>query len=448
MALATRRVRRNRSVGNKLNDIESRVVAAEKKTIQESSIGSTQIATEGVAKENVKDRAIASEKIEIGAINTEHLGQVNGISSGGDFAINVGEEGHVTLNGTLYTTPYDSLTDTSDLYTLGFDPTSSKVVVYPDVPVTALTQASQNYLINGGFDFWQRGTSFTADGYCADRWYFNETGVCTVTQVTTALPAGFNYALQAVASAASTGDLHQALESSVVIPLRGKTVTFSCYLKMDATMRGLGGAFELIADYSTATDARASQTTAIGTVTIDKSLYTDWARASYTFTVPSDAVGLEVGIEPPSAGLAASTYSVTGAMLEVGSTATEFRTNSPNLQAELAACQRYYYRITNPAASTNAIASGAYYSTTACYVPIRMPVTMRVAPTFARSGTVGNFLVLAGGTSRAATATAQYGTVSTDVVTINVTTAAATAGQGAWLETATSGAWLEFSSEL
>lgn len=205
---------------------------------------------------------------------------------------------------------------------------------------------SPNYLINGGFDFWQRGTSFTADGYCADRWYFDETGTCTVTQATTDLPAGFNYALEATATTSSDSvDLYQALESSVVIPLRGKTVTFSCYLKMDSDMRSQGFTFRLTADYSTSTDARVSQTTSIGDVVIDKSLYADWARASYTFTVPIDAVGLMVGIEPPTTSSpTTSKYFVTGAMLEISSTPTEFRRAGATYTEEQMACFRYYQR--------------------------------------------------------------------------------------------------------
>jgi hypothetical protein len=209
-----------------------------------------------------------------------------------------------------------------------------------------IPKPSPNYLINGGFDFWQRGTSFSVDGYCADRWYFDETGTCTVTQTSSALPAGFNYALEAAATTVSdSADIHQVLESSVVIPLRGQRVTFSCYLKMDANMIAQSGAFQLIADYSNSTDARVSQTTAIGTVTLTKSLYSGWARATYTFTVPTDAVGLKVGIEPPlTASPTTATYWVTGAMLELGSNATDFRRAGSTWTEEQAACWRYYQR--------------------------------------------------------------------------------------------------------
>jgi hypothetical protein len=236
---------------------------------------------------------------------------------------------------------------------------------------------SQNYIINGNFDFWQRGTSFTADGYSADRWYFDETGACTVSQATTSLPTGVTYALQAFSSTASdSADIYQVLEQAVVIPLRGKTVTFSAYLKMDANMRLLGD-FEMVADYSNSTDARASQTTAIGTTVLTKSLFNDWARATYTFTVPSDAVGLKVGFEPPltTATYTTSTYWISKAQLEVGSSATDFKLAGGTYVAELQECQRYY--LTGGVSSGYVVSGsvGGYRFTDS------LPVTMRVTPT-------------------------------------------------------------------
>ena len=164
--------------------------------------------------------------------------------------------------------------------------------------------------------------------------------------MTTSLPAGFNYAVQAAATTASdSADLYQALENIVVTPLRGQTVTFSCYIKMDANMIAQSGNFDLVAKYSTTTDARASQTTSIGVSTLTKSAYTDWARATYTFTVPSNAVGLMVGIEPPlTVSPTSATYFVTGAMLELGSSATTFRRAGSTWTQEQAACFRYYQR--------------------------------------------------------------------------------------------------------
>lgn len=208
---------------------------------------------------------------------------------------------------------------------------------------------SGNMLINGGFDFWQRGTSFSADGYCADRWYFDETGTCTVTQVQTPIPTGTTtYALQAVATTVSdSADIYQCLERYDVFTLRGKTVTFSCYILMDANMIAQSGAFELKAYYSNVDDARTSQTTLIGSETLTKSNYSSYARATYTFTVPADAYGLRVAIEPPlTVSPTSATYYVTQAMLEVGSFATDFKRAGSTYTEEQNACYRYYQRHT------------------------------------------------------------------------------------------------------
>lgn len=281
-----------------------------------------------------------------------------------------------------------------------------------------IPEPSPNYLINGGFDFWQRGTSFSADGYCADRWYFDETGTCTVTQTSSALPAGFNYAAEAAATTSSdSADLYQVLESAVVIPLRGQRVTFSCYLKMDANMIAQSGAFELVADYSSSTDARVSQTTAIGTVTLTKSAYSGWARATYTFMVPADAVGLKVGIEPPlTSSPTSATYWMTGAMLELGSTATDFRRAGSTYSEEQNACFRYYYR---------AVAESAYgwfgqmhmASNVLGLMPLPVPVNMRTIPHTMDSG--GSFQYF-GSTGTISSLTLSGDGSNTRQVTVNV----------------------------
>jgi len=54
---------------------------------------------------------------------------------------------------------------------------------------TLSNQGGKNYLVNGGLDFWQRGTSFTATGYCADRFYTVIGGTTTVSQ-STDVPTG------------------------------------------------------------------------------------------------------------------------------------------------------------------------------------------------------------------------------------------------------------------
>jgi hypothetical protein len=68
-----------------------------------------------------------------------------------------------------------------------------------------------------------------------------------------------------------------------------------------------------------------------------------------------------------------------GVQLEAGTVATPFKRNAPSLQAELAACQRYYYRMN--ADSVGAIyATGNGTGTTSPEFVSFFPVTMRATP--------------------------------------------------------------------
>ena len=236
-----------------------------------------------------------------------------------------------------------------------------------------------NFLINGAMEIWQRGTSFTTSGYTADRWNSPITSNCSVSQETSDVPVGFKSAAKFVTTGAGTfAQWQQAIESHTVALLRGKTVTISAYVKLSSNFVGSWYAQMY---YNTSTDALASQTTSILSAALaNASTASSWTRISATVTVPADAVGLAAMFVPDTTQPSGVTVRMTGMQLEIGASVTPFKRNAPSLQAELAACQRYYYR-SAPGTTLGTHGMGNAWSTTTSAFYIKLPVTMRAIPT-------------------------------------------------------------------
>lgn len=226
--------------------------------------------------------------------------------------------------------------------------------------------ASPNYLINGLLEVNQRAfSSATANAiYTYDRWRTVRGGAAdgTVTFTSVSLSpgsiAGLPQAVNAI-QLASTGqtatDSRTALIQRIedVRTLSGKTVTLSFWAKASSGTPYISAYFEQA--FGT---GGSSQVTTSGS---KQAITATWARYSFTTTIPS-VLGMTVGdgssltalITTSSGsaydaytgaiGLQAATIQITGLQLEEGSTALPFRRNAPSLQAELAACQRYYWR--------------------------------------------------------------------------------------------------------
>ena len=251
------------------------------------------------------------------------------------------------------------------------------------------TQVSgKNKILNGDFGIWQRGTSFTnlaSEAYGADRWTCNGdgSGATKVHSQQAFTPgsapvAGYEsaYFLRFAQTVAGTGATYnnpfkQKIED--VRTLAGQTVTVSFWAKADAArtltpnfqqMFGTGG---------------SSGVFVVGT---SVSLTTSWSRYSMTFAIPSIA-GKTVGANSflelyfSAANNTAQTIDIWGVQVEAGSVATPFMTATGNPASELAACQRYYYRIGGDAAY-QAIANGFAKSTTQGEINISCPTTMRI----------------------------------------------------------------------
>lgn len=236
--------------------------------------------------------------------------------------------------------------------------------------------AFRNRIINGAFQVWQRGTSFTANGYGPDRFYLNVAGTATFTQETSVVPSGAQYALKWTTGAASSyGQVRQWLEQLNVIPLRGLTVTASAMVQVSANYAGTL-TFE-IASCPT-TDATSGTYTQISLTQTGTTTSSGYTKITATFTVPSNAVGLYIGVVPNQAQASGVSAYVSQIQLEPGATATPFENRQYGI--ELALCQRYYEQF-------GQAGSGAATGATSGEMGFKFSVDKRVTPTITLIGT-------------------------------------------------------------
>jgi hypothetical protein len=360
--------------------------------------------------------------------------------------------------GRVPTTANSPLTAKGDLF--GYSTTQARVAVGNDGETLVADSststglryqgsitAGKNFAINGGFDIWQRGTSSGATGYLADRWTSSIAGTTTVSQETSDLPTaiGVQYGIKYVTSAASSyAQFYQALETATVKPMRGQVVTISAWVKLTG---GYAGSLVCNMDYSTTTDAAASQTTNVASAAFGNAVdAATWVRKSLTFTVPSTAVGLRIGLIPDTAQASGVTVRVTGVQLELGSVPTTFSRAGGTIQGELAACQRYYYR-NSATANNTTMGLGFASSSTNVMGIIQFPVMMRTAPTSIDFSTIQcNDSSTGTAVSAVAFSGVEYGTL---LATVNFTTSGMTTYRPTKIiSNGSTAGYLGFSAEL
>lgn len=319
-----------------------------------------------------------------------------------------------------------------------------------------------NPVLNSAFQIWQRGTSFAGSttAYTADRWqgYRGVAGSTFSRQVTgdtTNLP-NIQYCMRVARDSGNTAtnDLYltQAFESVNSIPFAGRTVTFSFYARKGANLTnnpvatlytGTGTDQNVLVGY-TGVKTVIGQT--IGTLT------STWQRYSYTATLDSNITEMQIlfSYSPTGTAGAADYFEVTGVQIDLGSTALPFRTYANTIQGELAAAQRYYYRI-NAGTNLAYFGTGYAYSTGAADIQIPLPVQMRVTPTVIEYSALGDFKWEGSTSSNTPTAIAFDTNQNTKyAASVNV---AKTSGFTAWqitnfMANGTTNAYLGFGAEL
>jgi len=257
-------------------------------------------------------------------------------------------------------------TNTNKLYIYYVD-TDSSQWVQATTPGTAGTNGTdgatpgRNKFINGNFDVWQRGTSFTATGYTADRWKLNVSGSSsTLTQQEftlgqTDVPNNPKYYLRLVNTTNSgAGDFvyfEQRIED--VRTFQGETVTVSFWAKADAAKTIHVEPYQ---NYGTG----GSPSTAVAGADQSVTLSTSWTKYTVNLSVASitgktlgsdnnDYLSILFWMDAGSnlgdrvaTGNQSGTFEFSQIQIESGSSATDFEQKT--LDETYSDCLRYFQK--------------------------------------------------------------------------------------------------------
>ena len=323
-----------------------------------------------------------------------------------------------------------------------------------------------NPIINGGFDVWQRGTTFTISSNVVtavcDRWqaYRNATGLTVSRQTTsdtTNLP-NIQYAMRTQRDSGNTSTQIIYFASSVetinAIPFAGKTVTLSYYAKCGANYSASGSTINVRVRTGTGTDQSVlnGYTGNADPLSTSATLTTTWQRFAHSFTVSATATEFAPYLNWTPVGTASTNdwVEITGVQFDVGtwtaSTAPTFRRSGGTIQGELAACQRYYNRL---ATGTGlAFMNAHYYSTTQINAIKDFPVVMRTTPTLDAASGSSYYLFIKGTNDAFNSLTIASDTSTSTGSVFNNSEASGTAGYAGYLYTNNASAYVAFSAEL
>lgn len=234
-----------------------------------------------------------------------------------------------------------------------------------DIPVMVDTAIAgripgKNGFINGDFEWWQRGTTFNAAGYTADRWYFNAGGVASPNVIRNPIapgqfpnikaPAFARVSYGAISDAAAHFVVYeQLIEGADTYAGQQVTISFKVFNSGAAGRQialevrqnfGIGGSagvngigskkYALAAGINTITHTVDVPSVSGKTIGANNSLgFAIWASAGTNWDARSDNLGAQTG-----------DVHFTEVQIEVGGTATGFEQVAKAVS--LLNCQRYY----------------------------------------------------------------------------------------------------------
>jgi hypothetical protein len=266
------------------------------------------------------------------------------------------------------------------------------ILVSPPAPT--VSAGLVNKVINGGFDVWQRGTSFTnaataAAAYGPDCWQIYRTSFATgytASLNSSTVPAGSRFALRVQRTAGDVNtqniNVSTSFESGDVIRWVGKTATLAWSVFGNGAFNG--ATLTALAFFGTGVDGNAAAgfTGSFGNVSTTQTLSGTYARGTFTFAVPANATqfAISFSVSPTGAAGAADYFQLAQVQINEGASAYPFETRG--YATEFALCTRYY-QILNTLSFFG-------YSNAANPIGYSATVSpMRAAPTVTLLGTPG-----------------------------------------------------------
>lgn len=275
--------------------------------------------------------------------------------------------------------------------------------------------ASANILDNGGFEIWQRGTSFTNpanNAYTADRWYLSYSGSLTgtVSQNSSTIDSG-KYSLDFnLTNASSITSSDVSIGQDLEVFTSGKQLYLS--VRINSNISGI---------------TVSIQQNGVGSATSSSYSGSGWQTLSVAYT-PTGTTVVSIYVNCPAS--VQTTY-IDSAMLVIGTQPANFIPLPPMI--DLARCQRYFQVIGGQVQQYTALGQAVNTTIAQCSYPL--PVQMRVAPTFTANNQTNFSVFNAGGTPQTCTSISSVNQAVNTVDIQAVVSSGLTAGNAAMLYT-------------
>lgn len=301
----------------------------------------------------------------------------------------------------------------------------------------------RNKIINGGFDIWQRGTSFSSAGYTADRWAVVAASGQTVSVTQQAFTPGNaitgqepSFFTRIAWSGTPSGTFWFTQRVEDVRTCAGQPAVLSFWAKASSST----SVFVPTIEQNFGTGGSSVVTTTSSAIT----LTTSWQRFVVSFNVPSIS-GKTIGtnsfldVRPLNGGSTVNGINIDiwGVQFEQNVMPTPFEQRP--IGVELSLCHRYYQRMVDPAGAGVSSGGGTVARTL-----LPLYTKMRVAPTSTISGTL-NFW---NGGSAATCTSIQTVFNSVSQGQIDFACSVGSLGQAIMLYTTGGSQYLDFSAEL